>query len=125
MKSLMSKTLTTAISVGLLAAVLTTTNAQAHSFGEIQTTCFLMKGDKVVKKGKCTVDVGGGAGGTYSYIKMGKKSYLYERLFEEKDESYNRSAKTFKKINPANIGKQYLSCEPDKPYDVCMLLTDW
>ncbi|MFB6348264.1 hypothetical protein ACFBZI_02190 [Moraxella sp. ZJ142] len=62
MKSLMSKTLTTAISAGLLATVLTTTNAQAHSFGEIQTTCFL--------------------------------------------------------------GKQYLSCEPDKPYDVCMLLTD-
>ncbi|MFC0821372.1 hypothetical protein [Moraxella marmotae] len=126
MKSLMNKTLAVAASAVLLAtATIATTNAQAHSFGKNEETCFLIKGDKVVKKGKCTVDVGSGAGGIYTNIKIDKKTYLYETTFEEQDNfSYNRSAKTFKKISPKNLGKKFLICYQDKPYDVCTLSTD-
>lgn len=63
--------------------------ALAHSNEDQVKVCYLFNSDKLISTKPCVVSSGGGAGGLYSNIKMGKKSYSIESGYNGEDATMN------------------------------------
>ena len=61
----------------------------AHSNQDQSKVCYLFKGDRLVKQAPCTVSSGGGAGGLYSQLKIGRQTYSIETDYNGGNASIN------------------------------------
>lgn len=50
----------------------------AHTNEDQAKVCYLFKGDKLTKQAPCVVSSGGGAGGIYAQMQMGRQTYNVE-----------------------------------------------
>lgn len=99
----------------------------AHSapMGEGVGVCYAFKGDKLKSQQPCIISQGYGAGGSYTTLTIGKKSYNFEYPSEyDHDEEdywdyYFRNL-FYQRISILQITEgQYLTCFYHKPYDMC------
>ncbi len=123
-----------------LLAMMTTT-AFAWVNPDQKTTCYTFKNNKLQNKSTCVMQTGGGAGGMYLTLKVGKKSYHFEtetlteamktvyypipnNFDKTKDViDYYRHPKTYKIVEEYQIGKNTnaLFCQKTKDgkVDIC------
>ncbi|UNU73390.1 hypothetical protein LU293_00280 [Moraxella nasovis] len=99
-----------ALTLALATMVGMSTSAQAHDDPRKTSECYLFKKDKVLSKGRCTVDSGAGAGGSWTTISFRGKKYHFEYIDEiespnnQEQTSYIRDSKILKIIkNPQNM----------------------
>lgn len=61
----------------------------AHSNQDQSKDCYLFKDDRLIKHKPCTVSSGGGAGGLYSQLRMGRQAYSIETDYNGGNVSIN------------------------------------
>ena len=104
-------------------------NVYAHDNPTQKGICYLFNKNKLISKGNCKIESGGGAGGYWVNLSYKNKSYNFEYSSDEDDVSYLRDNKKYNIIKNSQklTQKQYLQmldCHKNKPYDICNKILD-
>lgn len=124
----------------MLCTLLGSSMAFAHENPDQKATCYLFKNNKLQSKSACIVKSAGGAGGMYTILKFGKKSYHFETntmtenwktIYYQSSNlnkfiavnDYSRDKKTLKilKDSEISIDSNFLFCykTKDGKLDIC------
>lgn len=110
----------------------------AHENPDQNGTCYLLQNNKLKTKQSCVIQTGGGAGGMYTILNLGKKTYHFETstmsedfptVYYETDNKtkkvteYSRDSRTLRVLSSTQFdnAKDPLWCykTQDKKLDIC------